>query len=109
VHGLQVGSGALKFDFFEKLYNFMPQWQAYHNGQVDSASRIGSQVKIKNKNYNNEFLIVYAQDLISSIPSDRTIAANITSRVMATAAFLGHAVSTLYLTRWLTIVFQECR
>jgi hypothetical protein len=92
-----VGSGALQFDFFEELYDRMPKWNEYHNGQVEKASRIGTQVKIKNKNYNNEFLIVYAQDLISSIPSDRTLAANITSRVMATAAFLGHAVNGSYL------------
>jgi hypothetical protein len=66
----------------------MPKWQEYHKGQVQGAVQIEDKVK----NYNNEFLIVYAQDLISSMPSDRTIAANITTRVVAAATFLGHAV-----------------
>jgi hypothetical protein len=66
----------------------MPKWQEYHNGQILNAKKIEDKIK----NYNNEFLIVYAQDLLISMPNDRTIAANLTSRAIATAAFLGHAV-----------------
>jgi hypothetical protein len=69
----------------------MPKWQEYHNGQVLNAKRIEDKVK----NYNNEFAIVYAQDLLTSMPNDRSIAANLTTRAIATAAALGHAVLLL--------------
>jgi len=49
-------------------------------------------VEEKVKNYNNEFLIVYATDLISSIPSDRTILDNLTDRVMAAGSSVGYFV-----------------
>lgn len=88
VHGIQAGSGALKFTVFEQLYKRMPAWQAYSNVQLQQADR----VEEKLKNYNNEFLIMFAQDFISSMPSDRSVTANITTRVVAAAAGLGHAV-----------------
>lgn len=44
------------------------------------------------KNYNNEFLIVLMQNLISDLPSNKTIAANIAARVEAAAVCAGHAV-----------------
>ena len=44
------------------------------------------------KNYNNEFLIIFAKHMIASMPSDRTITANIATRALAAAACLGHAV-----------------
>jgi hypothetical protein len=77
--GVNRGSGKLRFEVFDKLYSRMRIWQNCHNGQCI-------------KNHNNEFLIVYAQDLIASFPNDRTFAANIVSRAIATAEVVGHAV-----------------
>lgn len=93
MHGIDRGSGTLNFATWEGLYKRMPKWQEYHNGQVLSSKRIEDKIK----NYNNEFLIVYAQDLLTTMPNDRTIAANLTTRAVATAAALGHAVFPLVL------------
>lgn len=87
-HGIRSGSGALRFPIFENLYKAIPKWQEYNKGQTQNISR----VEDKLMNHNNEFLIVYAKNLISSTPSDRTTAANITTRVVAVAAALGYAV-----------------
>lgn len=46
----------------------------------------------KATNYNTEFLIVYARDLISSIPSDQSMVSNIVSRIAAAASAIGHMV-----------------
>ena len=64
------------------MYDAMPGWKRYHDGQVS-------------KNHNNEFLIIFAQDLIASFPNDRTIAANIAGRAIASAEVLGHAVRAI--------------
>lgn len=87
-HGIQAGSGTLTYSFFDELYNRMSRWQSYHIAQVEGARG----VEESTKNYNNEFLIVYARDVISSIPSDRTAATNIATRMMAAVTLLGHAV-----------------
>ena len=88
VHGIQPGSGTLTFEFFNNLYNRMSWWENYHLAQVRGLKGKSEQIK----NYNNEFLIVYAKDLISSMPSDRTLATNVATRMIAAAAMLGHAV-----------------
>jgi len=85
-HGVQ--EGGLRFAIFEELYNRMPRWQEYHNNQVRRAKEMEDKVK----NYDNEFLIVYATDLISSIPSDRSIAMNLTNRLISAAVTVGYAV-----------------
>lgn len=59
----------------------MTRWKDYHNGQATDMA-----------NYNNEFLIVFAQDLIATFPNDRTMAANIASRAVATAEALAYGV-----------------
>jgi hypothetical protein len=84
-HGVQPGSGNIKFAEFENLYKAIGKWQVSHKNQSEAT-------RYKDQNYNNEFLIVYAQDLITSIPNDRSATANITTRLFAAAAFLGHAV-----------------
>jgi len=101
-HGIQTGSGSLTFAFYDELYNRMAWWQTFHLGQVQGARSVEDKVK----NYNNEFLIVYARDLIAALPSDRTIATNLATRLIAAAASLGHAVCIGHSA--LTIVFQEC-
>lgn len=86
VHGICPGSGTLRFGYFNELYNRMSWWQDYNSGQSGSE---------ETKNYNNEFLIVYATDLIASVPSDRTRSANVATRMIAAATALGHAVTLL--------------
>jgi hypothetical protein len=90
-HGILAGSGTLTWGFFDELYNRMTWWQNYHSGQVQGAK--GTEDKIKN--YNNEFLIVYARDLIVTLPSDRSVATNVATRIIAAATTLGHAVRSV--------------
>jgi len=73
----------------------MARWQTYHLGQVERAKG----VEETTKNYNNEFLIVYARDLISSVPSDQTVATNVAQRMIAAVSALGHAVLSLFFSR----------
>lgn len=88
VHGIQPGTGMLTFESFNDLYNRMSWWQNYHLQQIQTQKEKSE----KTKNYNNEFLTLYARDMISSMPSDRTVAANLANRMMSTAAMFGHAV-----------------
>jgi hypothetical protein len=81
----------------------MAWWQNYHRGQVERAKGVDKTAV----NYNNEFLIVYARDLISSMPSDRTVASNVATRMIAAVSVLGHAV-TFPFVAVLTIVCEKC-
>jgi len=83
----------------------MSIWQAFHLGQVERAA----QREEATKNYNNEFLIVYARDLISSVPSDRTMASNVATRMIAAASALGHAVLSHNCELLIRIVWQKYR
>ena len=96
-HGIEAGKGTLTFAYFDELYNRMARWQTYHLGQVERAKGVlnATRIEDKVKNYNNEFLIVYARDLISSVPSDRTVATNVAQRMIAAVSVLGHAVFLL--------------
>ena len=87
-HGIQPGSGTIRFDCFDTLYNRMSWWQSYYEAEAQGAKA----PEDKAKNYNNEFLIVYIRDLIASLPSDQTVTANATTRLFAAAATLGHTV-----------------
>lgn len=88
VHGIEAGAGSLKFSVLDQLYKTIPAWQAYSKGQLQKADSDEERLK----NYNNDFLIIFVKHLIASMPSDRTITANIATRVVAAAACLGHAV-----------------
>jgi len=78
----------MTFKYFDELYNRMSYWQNFHIGQVERIKKTEESLK----NYNNEFLIVYARDLISSVPSDRTLARNFAKRMVAAVSMLGQAV-----------------
>jgi hypothetical protein len=89
LHGIQPGTGTINYGDFEKWYKQMTNyWQQYHDAQVQN-------MKDTLPNYNNEFLIVYARDLISTLPNDRSLAGNITNRVVAAVTCAGHAVHLL--------------
>jgi hypothetical protein len=92
LHGIEPGSGTLTFAYFDELYNRMARWQSFHQKLVENTR----DPEGATKNYNNEFLIAYARDLISSVPSDRTVAQNLAKRLMAAAAALGHAVISAF-------------
>ena len=91
VHTLQSGIGMLAFESFNDLYTRISWWENYHLGQVQALKGKSEQAK----NYNNEFLIVYARDLISSMSSDRTLAATVVTRMISAAAMFGDAVYLL--------------
>ena len=101
VHGIKSGTGTLTFDYFNELYNRMQWWYNFSVAQHQNIARSGE----KEKNYNNEFLIVYARDLISSIPSDRTITADVASRMIAAAQTLGYTVVSKGI--WLMVVREK--
>lgn len=87
-HGIQTGSGALTYSVFDELYRQqLPRWQKYYDGLGQSTPN-----EKHIKNYNNEFLLVYIRDLLSSMPNDRTIVTHLTSRFTSAIAFLGYAV-----------------
>jgi hypothetical protein len=87
VHGIRPGTGTLTFQYFNELYNHMSKWYSF--AMSENYKRTGPG---KHKNYNNEFLVVYARDLISSITTDRTITAELGNRMIAAAKTLAHTV-----------------
>jgi hypothetical protein len=89
-HGMEGKTGTISFPVFDDLYKKMSWWQSFHLAQIELDKKRNHHDKVKN--YNNEFLIVYIRDLISSIPSDQSIASNISKRFMAATAAMGHAV-----------------
>src|SRR2546423_10253278 len=89
-HGIEREAGSLTSGLLDQLYNRMALWQIYNERQVDNNKK---KSPLGAKNYNNEFLIVYARDLIAALPSDTSILVNATNRMLAAATMLGHAVS----------------
>ena len=93
LHGIYPGSGNVAYSLFDKLYNRLNHWNTYAVGQTD----------LKNPNcqpnFNSEFLLVFAKDLISSLPNDRTFTRNILNRIIAACTTVGHLV-------WLPISSQ---
>jgi hypothetical protein len=85
VHGIQRGTGAIDSALHDQLNKSCTQWQQYLDGY-----HVG--VRDSLKSYNNEFLIVLIQNMISDLPNNRTTAANLATRLEAAAAFAGHAV-----------------
>ena len=87
VHGIRPGTGTLTFQYFNELYNRMSNWYSFAISENYKMTGLG-----KHKNYNNEFLVVYARDLISSITTDRTITAELGNRMIAAAKTVAHSV-----------------
>ena len=87
-HGIQTGSGIATFASVDELYSRMARWDTYRQAQVEGATEENEAAK----NYINEFLIVYARDLISSLPSDRDVAGYLVTRIIAAMSTLGQEV-----------------
>jgi hypothetical protein len=67
----------LTFDLLENMYSSLAKWAQYHSLLTQRNPRIESE------NYNNEFLIVYARDLISSMSWDRDVMIQSATRIAA--------------------------
>jgi len=83
-HGIYPGLGNVTFELFDKLYNHLSQWNTYLSRQAG--------IKDRKRNYNVEFLLVFAKDLITSLPNDRTVTRNILKRVLAACTTISHLV-----------------
>jgi hypothetical protein len=92
LHGSYNCSRALNFDLLEKLYNALSQWAQHHCRQAWKG--YGLKLKYSLENYNNEFLIVYARDLISEISTDRDLTIQAMTRVAAGITFSQPPVPT---------------
>ena len=88
-HGIYPGSGNVTFELFDKLYNRLSHWSSY----------LAARVQVKDsgykRNYNAEFLLVFAKDLITSLPNDRTLTRNVLKRVLAACTTVGLLVLLL--------------
>lgn len=85
-HHNQPGSGAVPYGLSEKLQRHMSRWESYHvrqNGAIKAA---------EDPNFNNEFLLVYARDLINSLSSDRTGERSVLTKLFAVSGTLEHDV-----------------
>ena len=70
-YGTYNCSGYLTFDLLSRLYSSLAKWaqfQVPHGQSLYQSIYAGGE-----KNYNNEFLIVHARDLVASISSDRDL------------------------------------
>lgn len=87
-HGIYPGSGNVTFELFDKLYNRLSHWNIYLDREAEiKASDL-------ERNYNAEFLLVFAKDLITSLPNDRTLTRNVLKRVLAACTTINHLVSS---------------
>jgi hypothetical protein len=80
----------MTFDFLDKIYNDMSKWWKCQQRQVQEARR--SRFKPSLENYNNEFLIVYAIDLIAAVSADRDLTTQAVTRVAAGVAMMARLV-----------------
>jgi hypothetical protein len=93
VRGANSCSKFLTFEFLDKIYDSMSKWWEYHHRQSLETHRIG--LKHSLENYNNEFLIVYATDLISAVSADRDLTTHAVTHVAAGVALMGRLVCHL--------------
>jgi hypothetical protein len=88
IYGGYYCSDLLTFDLLEKWYNSLSSWAQYscvHHGRNVSLS------ENLVENFNNEFLIVYVRDIISSLSSDRDLITQAVAR-LAVGITLGDSV-----------------
>jgi len=87
LHGIHPGSGKIVYPMFDRLYNKLAHWKSYYSNHSDLQTA-------EEKNVNTEFLLVYAKDLITALPSNRDLAKNVLTRILAAGTALGHAVTS---------------
>ena len=79
LYGSYSRSRYLTFDLLENLYNSLSKWAQYHSIQSQKGLRPRPSDFLEN--YNNEFLIVYARDLLCSVSWDRDLMIQSVSRI----------------------------
>jgi hypothetical protein len=86
-------SSNLTFDFLDKVHNSMSKWVKYeHWSQSQDACRSNSKPLA---NCNNEFLTIYAIDLISAVSTDRDLTTQAVTRVAAGVALMARLVQVI--------------
>jgi len=85
-HGIYPASGSVSFEVFDKLFDRLCCWQ------VDLERRAETKGLLDNRNYNAEFLLVFAKDLVSSLPNDRTFTQTVLKRVLTAGPTIGSLV-----------------
>jgi hypothetical protein len=88
MHQSQPGSPAVPSGMMEKLARHMSRWESYHVRQNSSI------LVAEDPNFNNEFLLVYARDLINSVGSDRVGEKSLLAKVFSVTATMEHDVSS---------------
>jgi len=81
LYGRYNTSRHLSFDLIDKLYNCLAQWAQYHCRQAWKGAR--SKQKYSLENYNNEFLIIHARDLLTALSSERDLTVHAVSQLAA--------------------------
>jgi hypothetical protein len=80
-----LGSSArahyLTFGFLERLYVSLSKWAEYHCHHSWHPFRIKSKHFVENSN--NEFLLVYAKDLVAALSCDRDLTIHAVTKVAA--------------------------
>lgn len=89
---LRRDGGSLSFNDLDQLYNKISWWQSFHERQATDSRRDEQRKLINDK---NEFLIVHARNLISSIKSDQTVISNLKTRGVALARGVAYAVGLI--------------
>jgi len=89
-HGIQEPSTALSADLVEKSLQVLSLWQSFHAGQVEFDRRRGQEEETNN--YNIEFLLSYAKDVICSVAMDQSVVPNIANRIAVLSAALDCSV-----------------
>jgi hypothetical protein len=84
-HGMYPRSGSISHEILKKLCNSISTWKDQLRAAVTE--------KTLAENMNTDFLLVYARDLIVSLPSDHSLITNVLMRFLAAGTALGHAVS----------------
>lgn len=81
LYGKYNCSRYLSFDLLEKLYSSLAIWAQCHCRQAWKGYR--PKQKYSLENYNNEFLIIYARDLLSTLSADRDLTVHAVSKLAA--------------------------
>lgn len=89
-HIMYPGFGVVDHLLFNTIYNRLEYWKScqLNNAQVESPED-------EFKNINTDFLLIYAKDLITSWPTDKTVWQNLGTRIVHAGSAVGYAVSPL--------------
>jgi len=93
VYGSFNCSGYLTFGLLSRLHNSLATWTQFlvpHGQSLYHSIYTGMA-----KNYNNEFLIVHARDLVASVSSDQDLMSQTVAKI-ATGLHIPHVISIIF-------------